>query len=102
MTEVEKKIREGPKEDKILEQNQNQGVVFRKSSSSVKRRNSKRASGDWTQLRKEHSELFDDQWNLDTINTAEQLQVTQDLLVQANEIILTMTEENDKVSKTPC
>lgn len=65
---------------------------------SLRRRNSKRASGDWSKIKKVHSDLFEDEWNVDKIKSSEQLKVTQDLLVQANEVIMIMTEENDKVS----
>eukprot|EP00794_Sanderia_malayensis_P005551 gene5551-6236_t len=70
-----------------------------KRSSSIGRRNSKRASGDWSNIKKTHSDLFEDSWDIDNINPNEQLKVTQDLLVQANEIITIMTEENAKLVK---
>ena len=77
-------------------------VVLRKNTSSIKRRSSKLASGDWSQIRKVYSDVFEDEWNLDVINTNEQLKITQDLLIQANEIIMTMTEENEKVNILHC
>ena len=82
--------------------NQAKEVVLRKKTSSVKRKSSKRASGDWNQIRKTYSDVFDDEWSVDTINTSEQLKITQELLVQANEIIMTMTEENEKASFMQC
>ena len=85
-------------DDSKLKGSQTQEVILRKKTNSIRRRSSRHASGDWTNIRKAYSELFDDEWNLDVINTSEQLKVTQDLLIQANEIILTMTEENEKVN----
>ena len=64
---------------------------------SLTRKNSKRASGEWNLAKKRHSDLFEDDWNIDRINTTEQLKVTQELLMQANEVIGVLTEENDKV-----
>ena len=96
---------EAPEESQVAEhgkstiqKNPSHEVVLLRNSGSFRRKNSKRVSGDWSQIRKVHSEFFEDEWNMDSINTAEQLKVTQDLLVQANEIIMTMTEENEKVS----
>jgi len=84
-------------DDYQLMMNQAKEVVLRKKTSSVKRKSSKRASGDWNQIRKTYSDVFDDEWSVDTINTSEQLKITQELLVQANKIIMTMTEENEKL-----
>ena len=76
-------------------------LEYRESPSKqkhLKRRNSKRASGDWSNIKKTHSSLFQHDWNVDNIDPNEQLKVTQDLLVEANEIIMIMAEENEKVS----
>ena len=89
-------------DDSQLITNQEPEVVLRKKTSSIKRRSSKLASGDWSQIRKAYSDVFEDDWNLDVINTNEQLKITQDLLIQANEIIMTMTEENEKVNTPHC
>ena len=89
-------------DDCQLTMSQAKEVVLRKMTSPIKRRSSKRASGDWNQIRKTYSDVFDDEWSVDAINTSEQLKVTQELLVQANEIIMTMTEENDKASSIQC
>ena len=88
---------EAESSDTKYKNSQASDVVLRKTT-SLKRRNSRCASGDWSQIRKVHSGLFEDEWNFDAINANEQLKITQDLLVQANEIIMIMTEENEKVS----
>ncbi|XP_065071969.1 uncharacterized protein LOC135696495 [Rhopilema esculentum] len=71
--------------------------VQQRNQCSLTRKNSKRASGEWNLAKKRHSDLFEDDWNIDKINTTEQLKVTQELLVQANELIGVLTEENDRL-----